>query len=68
MASMSRMPSRCSARSSSTSKAVISTAQGKGMWNKRFSAIALPSTSARSQAAMAISQAIQLGQRLHAGQ
>ncbi len=36
------------------------------MWNSRLSATALPSTSARSQAAIAISHSSQLGQRVHA--
>ena len=37
------------------------------MWNSRLRATALPSTSARSQAPMAISHISQLGQRVHAG-
>ena len=66
-ASMVRMPKRCSASSSRTSNPVMMTAHSSGMWNSRLSATALPSTSARSQAPMAISQNSQLGQRVHAG-
>ena len=43
------------------------TAQNSGMWNSRFSATALPSTSARSQAAIADSLNSQLGQRVQRG-
>ncbi len=67
MASMVRIPSRCRASSRSTSTAVIITAQSSGMWKSRLSATALPSTSARSQAPMATSHRIQLGQRVHPG-
>ena len=50
-----------------TSKAVMIIAQDSGMWNRRFSATALPSDWARSVAPIAISIAIQLGQRLQFG-
>ena len=40
----------------STSKAVMTMPHGSGMPNSRFNAIAEPMTSARSQAAIAISQ------------
>ena len=43
------------------------TAHSIGIWNMRLKATALPSTSARSHAPMAISQNNQLGQRVHAG-
>ena len=66
-ASMVRMPKLCSASSSSTSSPVMTTAQNSGMWNSRFSATALPSTSARSQAATASSLSSQLGQRVQRG-
>ena len=58
IASTVRNPQRCSSRISSTSSPVISTPQIRGMWNSRFSAIADPITSARSQAAIAISARI----------
>ena len=61
------MPSPCKASSSSTSKAVMMIAHSSGMWNRRFSATALPSDSARSVAAMASSIAIQFGQRVQFG-
>ena len=53
--------SPCSAGSStsSTSSAVIATPQASGMPNSRLSAMAEPITSARSQAAIAISQSTQ---------
>ena len=66
-ASMVRMPKRCSASSSSTSRPVMITAQNSGMWNSRLRATALPSTSARSQAPMASSHNSQLGQRVQRG-
>ena len=66
-ASMTRIPIPCRLSSSSTSKAVMRTAQSKGMWKRRLIATALPSTSARSQAPMATSQASQFGQRVHLG-
>ena len=43
------------------------TAQNSGMWNRRLSATALPSTSARSQAPMATSLISQFGQRVQLG-
>ena len=49
------MPKLWNHSSSSVSAAVSSTPMSSGMWNSRFSAMAAPSTSARSQAAMAIS-------------
>ena len=64
MASMVRMPKRCKASSSSTSRPVMMTAQSSGIWNSRLRATALPSTSARSQAPMATSLISQLGQRV----
>ena len=66
-ASMVRIPKRCRASSSSTSKPVMMTAQNSGMWNSRLRATALPSTSARSQAPMATSLISQFGQRVHFG-
>ena len=66
-ASMNRIPKPWSARISSTSNAVMRTAQNSGMPNSRLSATALPSTSARSHAPMAISHASQFGHRVHAG-
>ena len=66
-ASIVRMPKRCRPSSSSTSRPVMMTAQNSGMWNSRFSATALPSTSARSQAATASSLSSQLGQRVQLG-
>ena len=66
-ASMVRIPNRCRASSSSTSRPVMITAQSSGIWNMRLRATALPSTSARSQAPMASSQNSQLGQRVQRG-
>ena len=66
-ASMVRIPNRCKANSSSTSKPVMMTAHSKGIWNIRLRATALPSTSAKSQAPMATSLISQLGQRVHLG-
>ena len=43
------------------------TAHSRGIWKSRLRATALPSTSARSQAPMAISHSSQLGQRVHRG-
>ena len=43
------------------------TAQNSGIWNNKFRATALPSTSARSQAPMATSPISQLGQRVQRG-
>src|SRR5665213_4229080 len=43
------------------------TAQKIGMWKSRLMATALPSTSARSQAPIAISDDIQFGYRVHLG-
>ena len=67
MASMVRIPNRCNASNSSTSRPVMMTAQSSGIWNIRFRATALPSTSARSHAPMATSLISQLGQRVHLG-
>ena len=58
-ASSQRNPLFWSMRISSTSSAVSTTPQISGMPNSRLSAIAAPITSARSQAAIAISQRIQ---------
>ena len=55
-ASSTRTPRFCSVSSSSTSKPVMSTPTASGMSNSRLSAIAEPMTSARSHAAIAISQ------------
>ena len=66
-ASMVRMPNRCKPKSNNTSNPVMMTAHSNGMWNIRFSATALPSTSARSQAPMATSHNSQLGQRVQRG-
>ena len=55
-ASSTRTPRFCSDSSSSTSKPVTSTPTAIGQLNSRLSAIAEPITSARSHAAMAISQ------------
>jgi hypothetical protein len=66
-ASIILMPSPCKASRSSTSKAVMIIAHAMGMWKSKFKATALPSDSARSVAAMAISMAIQFGQRDHLG-
>ena len=55
-ASSSRKPLCWRNRTSSTSSAVIAIPHGNGIPNSRFRAIADPITSARSQAAMAISQ------------
>ena len=66
-ASMVRMPKLCSASRRSTSSPVMTTAQNNGMWKSRLSATALPSTSARSQAATASSLSSQLGQRVQRG-
>ena len=54
-ASMARMPKLWNHSTSSVSAAVSSTPVSSGMWNSRFSPMAAPRTSARSQAAMAIS-------------
>ena len=67
IASMVRIPNRCKARSSSTSRPVMMTAHSRGIWNIRLRATALPSTSAKSQAPMATSLISQLGQRVHWG-
>jgi len=66
-ASIRRMPMPRSASSSKTSQAVMMTAQVSGMPKSRLRATALPSTSARSVAAMASSQDSQLGQRVQRG-
>ena len=66
-ASINRMPRPCSAKSSSTSKAVMMIAHCRGMWNSMFRATALPRDSARSVMPMAISMEIQFGQRSHPG-
>ena len=58
-ASSHRNPLFWSRRISRTSRAVRITPQSSGMPNSRFSAMAAPMTSARSQAAMAISQSTQ---------
>ena len=58
-ASSSRKPRCCRYSTSSTSSAVITMPHGNGTPNSRFSAIAEPITSARSQAAIAISQITQ---------
>src|SRR2546427_218362 len=55
-ASTSRKPLCWRNRTSSTSSAVIAMPTGSGMPNNKFRAMAEPITSARSQAAMAISQ------------
>ena len=64
---MVRIPNRCKANSSSTSKPVMMTAQSSGIWNSKLRATALPSTSAKSQAPMATSLISQLGQRVQRG-
>ena len=64
---MVRIPNRCKAKSSSTSKPVMMTAHSRGIWNIKLRATALPSTSAKSQAPIATSLISQLGQRLHLG-
>ncbi len=66
-ASMRRMPRRESASSSSTSSAVIITPHRSGMPNSSFMPMAAPSTSARSQATMAISHRTQSGNESHRG-
>ncbi len=53
--SITRIPSRVNHSNSSVSAAVSSTPMSSGMWNSRFKAMAAPRTSARSQAAIAIS-------------
>ncbi len=58
-ASTSRKPRFCSSSTSSTSKPVSSTPTASGMWNRSWSAMADPMTSARSHAAIAISQMTQ---------
>ena len=58
-ASSSRKPRFCRYRMTSTSSAVMAIPQGSGMPNRRLSAIAEPITSARSQAAIAISHSTQ---------
>ena len=66
-ASIILMPNPCKASSNSTSNAVMTIAHAIGMWKSRFKATALPSASARSVAATAISMVIQLGQRVQRG-
>ena len=58
-ASIQRNPLFCRARMRMTSSAVIAIPHGSGMPKRRLSAIAVPMTSARSQAAIAISQSTQ---------
>ena len=58
-ASSRRNPLCCSSSTSNTSSDVIAMPHGRGIPNRRFSAIAEPITSARSQAAIAISQITQ---------
>ena len=54
-ASIQRKPNACSARIRNTSAAVMITPISSGMWNSRLRPIAVPITSARSVAVMAIS-------------
>ena len=54
-ASIFRMPHRWSHNSANVSKAVTRQPQSKGRPNRSFSAMIVPSTSARSQAAIATS-------------
>src|ERR1035437_2486448 len=54
--SIVRMPKLWNQSSSSVSAEVIRTPASRGMWNSRLSPMAAPMTSARSQAATAISQ------------
>ena len=54
-ASIQRKPNACSARMRNTSAAVMITPSSSGMWNNRLRPMAVPITSARSVAVMAIS-------------
>ena len=58
-ASSMRKPRCCNVRMINTSAAVIRMPHVSGIPNSRLSAIAVPITSARSQAAIAISQSTQ---------
>jgi hypothetical protein len=58
-ASSQRKPLFCRYRTRRTSSAVMATPQASGIPKRRLRAIAVPMTSARSQAAMAISQRTQ---------
>ena len=61
IASIRRMPKPESASNSSTSNAVMRTPTSSGMPNSNWSPTAAPSTSARSQATIAISHRIHSG-------
>ena len=58
IASIQRNPRPCSARTIKTSAPVINTPASSGRPKRSFSATAEPNTSAKSQAAMAISHKI----------
>ena len=65
--SITRIPSRVSHNISRVSKEVSNTPASNGIWNKRLRPMAAPSTSARSQAAMAISQSTHSAQETARG-